>query len=327
VAVLVGASAAVFCQEPQQPLIQVSVSRVDVGVIVTDPQGDFVEGLCRSDFHVFDNGVEQSISDFAAVSEPATLLLVLEAGPAVYFLQGGHLNAAYALLQHLAAQDRVALATYAEALSPVLNLSTDKELVGSAVSNLRFNLGFGSLNLSASLGQALTSFQVLPGKKSIVLLSTGFDTSPAGEGQLLLEQLRTSGVRVFTVSLNGELRSPLAAAAPRKDRKGKSPLPQSNDKAEYTEEQFTLADARLSQIAELTGGRAFFPRNAAQFSEAYAHIADQVRHEYSLAFSPPAHDGLLHRITVRVDPLDPAHRSAASAYRAWHRQAYNAPAP
>lgn len=300
---------------------------MDVGVIVTDPQGNFVEGLSRGNFHVFDNDVEQSISDFAAVSGPATLLLVLEAGPAVYLLEGGHLSAAYALLQHLAEQDRVALATYAEQLALVLNLSADKQLVGSALDSLRFNVGFGSLNLATSLAQALSSFRVLPGKKSIVLLSTGFDTSPPDQCRLILEQLRTSGVRVFTVSLNGELRAPSPPGTP---RKGQRNSPKPNDQGAYTEEQFALADALLSHIAELTGGRAFFPRDAAQFSEAYFQIADQVRHEYSLGFAPPAHDGLLHKITVHVDPGGAATLpggSAVTPYRVTHRQAYIAPAP
>src|SRR6266850_3895478 len=51
--------------------IHVSVDRVNVGVIVTDSRGNFVEGLRREDFHLFDNAVEQPISDFAAIEERA----------------------------------------------------------------------------------------------------------------------------------------------------------------------------------------------------------------------------------------------------------------
>ncbi len=39
--------------------IQVKVARVNVGVVVTDDKGKFVEGLHRDAFHVFDNGTEQ----------------------------------------------------------------------------------------------------------------------------------------------------------------------------------------------------------------------------------------------------------------------------
>jgi len=45
-------------QETQTPTIRVEVSRVNVGVIATDRRGKFVEGLQKSDFHIFDDGVE-----------------------------------------------------------------------------------------------------------------------------------------------------------------------------------------------------------------------------------------------------------------------------
>src|SRR5215469_3005122 len=72
-------------QEPQAGAIRVSVVRVDVGVIVTDSRGKFVGGLQRENFHVFDDGVEQSITDFAPIDDPAQVLILIEAGPAVYF--------------------------------------------------------------------------------------------------------------------------------------------------------------------------------------------------------------------------------------------------
>src|SRR5713226_6149724 len=89
--------------------IHVSVERVNVGVIVTDARGNFVGGLRREDFHLFDNTVEQPISDFAAIEEPAQVLLLIEAGPAVYLLEGGHLQAAHSLLNGLSSGDRIAV--------------------------------------------------------------------------------------------------------------------------------------------------------------------------------------------------------------------------
>src|SRR5690348_15575390 len=73
-------------QQPKQT-IRVSVDRVNVGVIVTDHSGHFVEGLRRDDFRVFDNGIEQPLTGFLSMEEPAQVLLVIEAGPAVYLLE------------------------------------------------------------------------------------------------------------------------------------------------------------------------------------------------------------------------------------------------
>lgn len=303
---------------PQSPAVRVSVDRVNVGVIVTNWQGNFVEGLARSDFHVFDNGIEQPITDFAAIDEPAQVLLLIEAGPAVYLLEASHLQAAYSLLQGLAPSDQVALVKYAEAPEPILDFTPDKQLAASALSVLHYNLGFGSLNLSASLAQTLAWLRNTPGKKSIVLLSTGIDTSPSNESRVILAQLRTGDVRLFAVSLAGGLRS-----APLKDRK-KPPASQSSAQ---TDQQFAEADRFLHELAEATGGRAWFPVNLKDFRTVYAELAQLIRHEYSVAFAPQVHDGAVHTIKVTVDPpSSPTNGNASVSYRIDHRQAYLAPA-
>ena len=67
-----------------------------------------------------------------------------------------------------------------------------------------------------------------------------------------------------------------------------------------------------------TGGRVYLPNNEKEFDRVYTEIAQLVRHEYSIAFSPPAKDGQVHTIQVKVKRL---------WCRVDHRQAYLAPAP
>ena len=157
--------------------IRVSVDRVSVGVLVTDPLGKFVEGLHRDNFHIFDNGVEQPITDFLDVEEPAQALVLIEAGPAVYLLEGSHLRAAQEFLSGLSADDRVAVVKYADAPQGLIDFTPNKQSIAAAFDDLGFNLGFGSLNLSASLSKVLDWLSSVRGKKTIVLLSTGVDTS------------------------------------------------------------------------------------------------------------------------------------------------------
>jgi len=306
-------------QDSQNPAeaIRRSVDRVNVGVIVTDARGQFVEGLHREDFSVLDNGVAQPLTDFAAIEEPAQILLLIEAGPAVYFLEGTHVQAAYALLNGLSAGDRVAVVKYAEAPKAITDFSADKSIAGSALDQLRFNLGFGSLNLSSSLSTVLGWLRNVQGKKTIVLLSTGVDTSPESEAQALLQTLKITDVRVLVVSLAGELRNPQPTGKKKKS---------SADKPAESSLQFDQADQLLKEISEAAGGRAYFPRNAGEFSAAYAEIAQLVRHEYSLAFAPPARDNAIHTIEVRVRPANTT-EAALTNYRVDHRRAYLAPTP
>jgi Ca-activated chloride channel homolog len=304
-------------QDARQP-IRISVDRVDVGVIVTDASGKFVEGLRRDEFHVLDNGIEQPLTDFAAVEEPAQVLLLLEAGPAVYLLESSHLGAAYALFQGLSPADRVGIVKYAEAPRAVLDFTADKQAAAAALGQVQFNLGFGSLNLCSSLAKVLDWEAGVQGKKTIVLLSTGVDTSLANDSFRVVEQLKTSDVRLLIVSLAGGLQN----VKPNNKKK--------RETAKSAEVAQELEEARqvLNRLAEASGGRAYFPLSAKEFSAVYAEIAQLVRHEYSLAFAPPLEDGLVHSIEVRAAPMRTSASSSVSIpYRIDHRRAYLAPMP
>lgn len=307
---------------PQTTAIRVSVDRVNVGVIVTDSHGTFVAGLRRENFRVFDNGAEQTATDFVSIDDPAQVLVLVEAGPAVYFLEGGHLQAVYTLLDGLAPGDRVAIVRYDESPQPILDFTADKRTAAAALDQLRFNLGFGQLNLSSSIATTLDWLAGVPGKKSLVVLSTGFDTSPPAVSEKLLARLRISDVRLLAVSLGGELRN----AKPGGSKRAKKDQTVSN-KAEATAEGFAKADEQLKALAAASGGRVYFPASAKEFSAVFAQIAQLVRHEYSLALIPPSRDGEIHSIEVRVaSPSNADSNSSVSLYRVEHRLAYLAPA-
>jgi hypothetical protein len=134
----------------------------------------------------------------------------------------------------------------------------------------------------------------------------------------LLNRLPTSDLRILAVSLTGDLRNPPPAG------KKKSP----SRKVEFTSQQFAEADRLLRQIAETTGGEAYFPANSNELPAIFAHIAQMVRHEFSLAFVPPAHDGARHSLEVKLAaaPALPAGQSnGLAAYRVDCRRAYIAP--
>jgi VWFA-related protein len=298
-------------ENPQQPkqTIQVSVDRVNVGVIVTDSHGHFIEGLHREDFRVFDNGIEQPLTGFAAIEEPAQVLFLIESGPAVLFLGKNHVRAADTLINNLSPNDRVAIASYSRSPELLLDFTPDKPTARFALQSLNFMAGFGDLNLSSSLASAIDWLAPFPGKKTVVALTTGVDTSPPEKWQMIRQKLRTSDVRILAVSLSGEFRKPI---------KGRKLSPQEREDRAFVKQGFTQADKSLHELSETSGGRVYLPRNEKEFDRVYSEIAQLVRHEYSIAFSPPSNDGQTHTIQVKVK-------------RFWcrvdHRQAYLAPAP
>jgi hypothetical protein len=133
-----------------------------------------------------------------------------------------------------------------------------------------------------------------------------------------MQQLKAGDVRLLAVSLAGDLQNPQPG------NKKKSSATDSN----RTTQQFEEANQLLKRMAESTGGHAYFPWNTKEFNSVYAEIAQLVRHEYSLAFAPPARDGLVHTIEVHVVAgQKPTPNVPGSPYRVDHRQAYLAPPP
>ena len=295
-------------QTQQPPPIRVTVNRVNVGVTVTDSAGHFVSGLRRKDFHVFDNGVEQPITDFLSIEEPAQIVLLIESGPAVLFLSKTHLLAADLLLTKLAPADRVAIASYSKMPQLVLDFTSNKTEARLALQSINFSNDFADLNLSSSLAKAIDWLAPLPGKKAIVLLSTGVDSSPLEDPQAVQRKLLTSDVRILAVSMAGDIRKPA--------KKHKKLSAQDRANRAEVKEGFADADQSLRELSTLTGGRVYFPSNVDEFARAYAEIAQLVRHEYSLAFAPPAGDGEVHSLKVKAKH---------SGYQIDHRQAYLAP--
>jgi VWFA-related protein len=294
-------------QQPPPP-IRVTVNRVNVSVTVADSAGHFVSGLRREDFHIFDNNIEQPITDFLPIEEPSQLLLLIESGPAVLFLAKNHLLAADALLATIAPTDRVAIASYSQSPQLLLDFTLNKVQARATLQGINFGNGFADLNLSSSLAATIGWLTPFAGKKSIVLLSTGVDTSPTQNWQVIQQELNTSDVRILAVSLAGDLRKPA---------KHKKLSAQEREDRTFVKQVFGEADHWLRELSHSTGGRVYFPENTKEFNRAYAEIAQLISHEYSLAFAPPAADGQLHSLKVRVKD---------SSYQVDHRQAYLAPA-
>ena len=320
-------------QEPQKepvPAIVAQVDLVSVEVTVTNERGDFIAGLKRENFRVFDNGIEQPITHFAPIEAPAQVLVLVETSPAVYLIHRQHLAAAHALLENLAIDDQVALATYDQSARLAVNLSSDKQALTHALGGLRYSQGSAELNLFDGLSNALDWLATGQDKQAIVVLSTGLDTSGKGSWQRLTAKLRGSRTVVFAVALGGELRSA-------KKVQGKTRAAQESHEQDSTL-SFAQADRNLELIAKLTGGQAYFPREASEFTAIYQQIAHRLRNQYSLGFAPPARDGMVHRIVVQIVGDVPAcvalkkgrksreSEAATNTCRVHSRQEYIAPA-
>ena len=306
---------------PSPPALTVATQLVFIDASVLDRQGNFVGGLTERNFRILDNGVESRVVKFTPVEAPAQVLVLLETSPAVYLIHDQHLIAAYALVDGLAPDDQVSLVTYDQEPHEVLKFTTDKSALLSALNGVQFTIGMGDLNFYDSISRTLDSLSPAGGKRALVILGTGLDSSPPAQWDALAQKLRGRDIVIFCVALGGALRG--GGNSP--PRKSKKPAPPES----AADQSFAKADRALRSLAAITGGRAYFPQSDNDFVPIYHEIASALRHQYVIGVNP-AQDGQFHTLTVEPldaggQPMNPPGKKPA--VRVFAREGYLAPRP
>lgn len=332
-----GALRPAFGQTASEPAaaqaLKTKTELVKLDVTVLDDKGNFVDGLKQDDFRVFDDGVERPIIFFTPVTAAAKVVVVLETSPAVYLFRNEHLAAAYALVNGLGADDEVALVTYSETPREVVPFTTNKVQLLNALGNVQYMMGSAALNLYYTVSDVVHGLSQYPGKKAIILLTTGLDSSPPAQWQELKQRLRGSDVLIFSVGLLGPLSS-LKNAKQKHSKKisGAEAFDSENLAGAPTLEK---AEQALQSLSSMTGGRAYFPESGAAFAPAYRQIAACLRHEYVVGVAPE-HDGAFHKLSVQIAgqegaaPGKKSHQKKKGKepeYSLSFRQGYVAPGP
>jgi VWFA-related protein len=297
--------------------------RIDAAVL--DPRGDFVSGLDRKDFRVLVDGADQPVIYFAPIEAPAEILVIVETSPAVYLIHNQHLVAAYALLEGLAPDDQLALATYDQAARIVLPFTPDKSALAASLGKIQYTLGAAQLNFYDCVSAALDWLGSFDGKKAIVILTTGLDSSPPDHWDALEQKLRSTDTVIFSVALGGSLRNynGKKPASAKKSKSDSSATPTADPPNPLS---FARADRALGSLASLTGGKVYFPASGNDFVPAYREIVATLRHLYALGIAP-VHDGQFHKIEVQVvgDDGRPMVEKNKPRYRTLARPGYLAP--
>jgi VWFA-related protein len=322
---------------PAQAPIQSVAVLVIVEASVADGHGNFLGGLERSQFRIFDDGVEQPLTVFQTIQEPPEVCVLVETSPAVYLIQRQHLEAAYALLDGLPADAQVALATYDTATRVVLPFTLNKGALLGTLNGLQYFLGMGDLNFYDAVDSTLSWLELRHSKQALLVLSTGLDTSPAAHWQALERHIETGYAPIFIVALGGELRDFKGKKA--KSESGAKRKKDENDDAPFesavpsaapqgppgTQPDFERATKSLRAIAEMSGGRAYFPASPKEFVGIYQEIVAQIRNKYFLGYVPPARDGKTHAIEIRITNAQGKVLGATKAnngLRVYARQSY-----
>jgi len=274
--------------------IQINVPLVEVPVMVTTKDGQFISQLKKENFRVFEDGAQQTISSFNISDAPITAVLLVEYAATNYEFMIDALQASYAFVQSLKKDDWVALAYYDMKPQILVDFTQDKSALLGGLNMLRIP-GFSETNLFDALYDTLDRLDRIEGHKYIILVSTGIDTfSKLNLDQITKKVKTTKDVTIFPISIGWTLRNWCEMRhCTRYTRGGVIPV---------TQMDYLQADNELQTFARLTGGRFYQPRFQAEYREIFHDIAGDIRNQYQIAYHPtnPKLDGSYRKLKVEV---------------------------
>ncbi|MGZ4838347.1 MAG: VWA domain-containing protein [Terriglobales bacterium] len=273
--------------------LKVDTALVQVPVLVTTKDGQFIPGLKENNFRVFEDGVPQNVTKFEIAKAPITAVLLVEFANRSYRFMYDALNASYAFAESLKPDDWVAVEAFDMKPYIIADFTQDKRQVYSALNTLRIP-GFSETNVFDALYDTLDRVDGIEGRKDIILVASGCDTFSRMTYDKVLKKVKdTPNVGIFTISTGDALRI-WAEAMGLGTSPGLFPCTSQID--------FLQADNQMSTFAKMTGGRWFKPRFAGEMRGIFQDIGQNIRNQYVLAYRPtnPKLDGSYRKLKVEV---------------------------
>jgi VWFA-related protein len=269
--------------------IKVNVPLVNVDVMVTLKNGQWVPGLRKENFRLFEDGSPQQITNFGVSKAPITAVLLVEFGDTNYAFMRDALQASYAFAHTLTKDDWIAVSYYDMLPHILVDFTQDKQAVYGALNQLRIP-GFSETNLFDALYDTLDRLDRVEGKKYVILVTTGVDTFSRVTLDKITKKIKdTKDVTIFPISVGQILRI-------------MHPAPRRGMGIPVDEMTYLQADNEMRTFAAMTGGRAYFPRFQAEYGEDFQDIGSDIRNQYSLAYHPTNSklDGTYRKLKVQV---------------------------
>jgi len=275
--------------------LKVNVPLVNVDVLVTTKDGQFVPGLQKGNFRVAEDGVPQQITDFTVSKAPITAVLLIEFAATNYVFMIQALQASYAFANSLKKDDWVAVEYFDMQPHILVDFTQNKQAIYGALNQLRIP-GFSETNIFDALYDTLDRLDRVEGKKYIILVTTGIDTfSKLTLDQIMKKIKDTKDVTIFPISVGFIVRE-YCETHPGGCRGAHGMgIP-------VREIDYLQGDNEMRTFAAMTGGRAYFPRFEGELPEMFSDISDDIRNEYVLAYHPTNTklDGTYRKLKVQV---------------------------
>jgi VWFA-related protein len=256
--------------------IKVDVNLVVLHTSVLDDRGRFVDGLKQENFRVMEDKVEQKMSVFKREDIPVSMGLVIDNSGSMRDKRPRVNEAALTLVQTSNPNDEAFVVNFnddyyldldKDFTSSIPELKEALERIDSRGSTAFYDALIGSMD-HAKKGHK--------DKKVLLAVTDGEDNASRNTLEKTIREIQKSNVVIYTIGLFSD-----------EDKKNRK-----------------KATRALKEIADASGGVAYFPENVADVHSICEQVAKDIRNQYTLAYYPTnaRKDGTYRAVSVEVIP-------------------------
>jgi Ca-activated chloride channel homolog len=338
-------------------VVRVDTQLVSVPAVVTNSDGRPVAGLRAENFLLFENGQQQRIANFATTDAPFEIALLLDTSGSTRDDVELIRRAASSFIDALRAGDRVAVVGFnttrqGQAVSAKVEvlskLTDDRKQLRAAIAGLGSSNGTPFYDALARIADDV--FREAPreevrGRRAIVALTDGVDSTSDADFQGVRAKLARSGVASYFIQVNTEDfvedrllkdcqddgRLTLSAKQLQRYRQVFFPKARPEDYVDFCQmgqfermqisrDLYNLARREMDELAKSSGGRNFLAASLQDARAAFARVANEIGTQYSLGYYPSnkERDGKFRTIRVEL-------QGAAGKPQVRAREGYFAP--
>lgn len=260
-------------------VIRVNTDLVVLNLTVTDKAGNYVKALKKSDFKIYEDGVEvqpDTIASFSLHESPYAAVVLLDSSGSMEARFSLARSAAIRFLDGLRPEDVAAVYRFDSKVERVQEFSGGRDLAPMAYA-IRAK---GMTTLNDAIVEASKTLADRPEqRKAIVILSDGMDTSSKATSNKALESALAVGASIYAVDMS------------------------SMDVAGTTKRQ---SAGQLKEFAEKTGGRFVATPGGPALRDAFSGIAEELGHQYTISYRPmnKKRDGKWRTLDVKLSRDD-----------------------
>jgi Ca-activated chloride channel homolog len=299
--------------------LKVDVDLVNLAVAVAGRSGDFLTDLKKENFTVYEDKVEQKITNFATVDAPFAVALVLDTSGSTEGKLARIQDEAIRFVEQIHPDDEVLVISFDDEVHLETDFTSNRRAIERAIKRTRTGQ---STQLYEAVYLALEEkLKKKRERKAMVLFTDGVDTSsPTTSAKETIEAAKETDALIFPIffdtsrdmrrlSRGGPM--PGGSGNPRFPVPGRVPIdPRGPRQRDEDEQRMQMEIQRgrsyLHDLAEATGGTLYAADGMDSLGGAFGKIATELRSLYNLGYisTNQKKDGKFRKLTVKVDRPD-----------------------